>query len=89
VPCSDSCRFFFFWASLCPGRRISDLCDLDVERFRDIACHRARSINCIPKAEAREIAYDLREKRREFNIGYLMVLDCDGLSGRTNAMDTT
>jgi hypothetical protein len=38
---------------------MSYLCGLDVERFREIACNRARSINCITKAETREIAYDL------------------------------
>jgi hypothetical protein len=79
----------FFWASLCPGGRISYLCHLDVERFHEVACDRARSINCIAKAEAREIAYDFREKRREFGIGYLMALDCDGVTGRLNAIYTT
>jgi hypothetical protein len=43
----------------------------DIRRFREIACERARQINRLTKAEAREIAFHLREKRIASAIGLL------------------
>jgi hypothetical protein len=61
------------------GGRLSYRCDLDVEHFREIACDRAPAFSSITKSGLRQPAYDLREKRRQFGINFLVALDCPGL----------
>jgi hypothetical protein len=69
----------FFWIRTEAGGRLPDLCDLDVEQFREIASDRRRAINCIPESDARQLVYLLHEKRCQFAIGFLMALHCPGL----------
>jgi hypothetical protein len=60
----------------------SSLPRLDIRRFREIACERARQINCLTKAETRQIAFHLREERIASAMGLLRAMGCNGLLER-------
>jgi hypothetical protein len=61
---------------------MSDLSGPDIGQFREIACECARQINCLTKAEAREIVFHLREERIVSAIGLLRAMGSDGLLKR-------